>query len=64
MRSVVGISSGLIEQYRALYAELNVPAYARTLARLKQTIFAPATDQDAASEQPLGTETAEKRGRL
>jgi AraC-like DNA-binding protein len=64
MRSVVGISPGLIEQYRALYAELNVPAYARTLARLKQTIFAPSTDQDAASERSLGTETAEKRGRL
>jgi AraC-like DNA-binding protein len=64
MRSVVGISPGLIEQYRALYAELNVPAYTRTLARLKQTVFAPATDQDAASEPPLGTETVEKRGRL
>jgi AraC-like DNA-binding protein len=64
MRSVVGISPGLIEQYRALYAELNVPAYARTLARLKQTIFATATDPDAASEQPLGAETTEKRGRL
>jgi AraC-like DNA-binding protein len=64
MRSVVGISPGLIEQYRALYAELSVPAYARTLARLKQTIFAPSTDRDAASERSLGIETAEKRGRL
>jgi AraC-like DNA-binding protein len=64
MRSVVGISPGLIEQYRALYAELNVPAYARTLARLKQTIFATATDQDAASEQPLNTRAAQKRGGL
>jgi biotin operon repressor len=64
MRSVVGISSGLIEQYRALYAELNAPSYARTLARLKQSIFATSTDQDAASERSLGTETAEKRGRL
>jgi hypothetical protein len=64
MRSVVGISPGLIEQYRVLYAELNVPAYARTLARLKQAIFATSTDRDAASERPLGTETAEKRGQL
>ena len=64
MRSVVGISPGLIEQYRALYAELNVPAYARTLARLTQTIFATATDQDAASEQPLSAQAAEKRGGL
>lgn len=64
MRSVVGISPGLIEQYRALYAELNIPAYARTLARLKQTIFATSNDQDAASEQPLSTQTAEKRGCL
>ena len=64
MRSVVGISPGLIEQYRALYTELNVPAYARTLARLKQTIFATATDQDATSEQPLSTQAAPKRGDL
>jgi AraC-like DNA-binding protein len=63
MRSVVGISPGLIEQYRALYAELNVPAYARTLARLKQSILAPATDPDTAPEWPLAAETAEKRGR-
>jgi AraC-like DNA-binding protein len=63
MRSVVGISPGLIEQYRALYTELNIPAYARTLARLKQTIFATPTDRHAALEQPLGTQIAEKGGR-
>jgi hypothetical protein len=63
MRSVVGISPALIEQYRALYAELNIPANARTLARLKQTIFATPTAEHAASVQPLGTQIAEKRGR-
>jgi AraC-like DNA-binding protein len=63
MRSVVGISPALIEQYRALYAELNIPANARTLARLKQTIFATPTDEHTASVQPLGTQIAEKRGR-
>ena len=43
MQSVIGISKNLIEQYRELYAELNVPQYARTLERLKQTVFSPAT---------------------
>jgi AraC-like DNA-binding protein len=62
MRSVVGISPGLIEQYQALYVELNVPAHARTLARLKQTMFVTPGDRHTALEQPLGTETAEKRG--
>ena len=64
MQSVVGISPGLIEQYRALYAELNIPAYARTLARLKQTMFVTPGDRHTALQQLPGTETAEKRGRL
>jgi hypothetical protein len=63
MRSVVGISPGLIEQYLALYAELNIPAYARTLARLKQTMFVTPGDRHTALQQPPGTETAEKGGR-
>jgi len=41
MQSIIGISENLIEQYRALYAELNVPQYARTLERLKGTVFQP-----------------------
>jgi hypothetical protein len=48
MESVVGISLNLIEQYRDLYTELNVPEYADTLKRLKRTIFHPS----AMSEHP------------
>ncbi|MBC8248448.1 MAG: DUF1670 domain-containing protein [Anaerolineales bacterium] len=44
MESVLGISKNLIEQYRALYAELNVPEHARTLERLKRTVFQPPTE--------------------
>lgn len=38
MQSVVGISENLIAQYQALYDELNVPEYERTLHRLKQVV--------------------------
>lgn len=41
MQSVIGISENLIEQYRALYCELNVPEHQRTLQRLQQAVFAP-----------------------
>jgi hypothetical protein len=43
MRSVIGISENLIEQYRTLYTELNVPEYQRTLQRLQQGVFQPPT---------------------
>jgi hypothetical protein len=44
MQSVIGISENLIAQYRALYQELNVPEHQRTLHRLQQAVFAPATE--------------------
>lgn len=44
MQSVIGISANLIEQYRALYQELNVPEHQRTLQRLQQAVFAPAPE--------------------
>jgi hypothetical protein len=44
MQSVIGTSEGLIEQYRELYRELDVPEYARTLARLKRVVIRPAAD--------------------
>ena len=44
MQSVIGISENLIEQYRALYAELDVPEYTRTLERLKQVVLRPAPE--------------------
>lgn len=39
MHSVIGISENLIQQYRALYRELNVPEHARSLERLKQAVY-------------------------
>jgi hypothetical protein len=63
MQSVIGISQNLIEEYRALYTELNVPQYARTLERLKQTVFSPATATTTTPEQPnSGLEEAQKGG--
>lgn len=62
MQSIIGISQGLIEEYRALYAELNVPIYARTLARLKQTVFPSASDLNAAPEPLTGPVVPEKGG--
>lgn len=43
MQSVIGISSNLVNEYRALHAELNVAEHQRTLQRLQQVVFAPAT---------------------
>jgi hypothetical protein len=59
MQSVIGISENLIEQYRVLYAELNVPEYARTLERLKRTVFQP---QTTPHQPPDATKTPEKGG--
>jgi hypothetical protein len=62
MQSVIGISPNLIQQYQELYTELNVPAYQRTLERLKRTVFhLPAepeqeTEQNAAAAAPTGGE--------
>lgn len=50
MRSVIGISVSLIEQYRHLYRELQGPAHERALERLKGIAFCPPLpppDQDA-----------------
>jgi len=59
MQSVIGISENLIEQYRVLYDELNVPEYARTLERLKRMVFQPRT----APHQPSdAAKTSEKGG--
>jgi hypothetical protein len=59
MQSVIGISENLIEQYRALYNELNVPEYARTLERLKRTVFQPRT---ALHQPPDAAKASEKGG--
>jgi len=64
MQSVVGISENLIEEYRALYAELNVPEHARTLERLKRTIICTSAETEVASDQPGVPLTAGKKGEL
>lgn len=63
MQSVIGISPKLIEEYRTLYIELNVPEHARTLERLKQSVISPGIAATTAAE-PLdcGLEGAEKGG--
>jgi hypothetical protein len=62
MESVIGISVNLIEQYRALYAELNVPEHAWTLEWLKGTISH--ASPSASAEHPLTlTEEGQKGGR-
>lgn len=59
METVVGISMNLIAQYRALYAELNVPEHADTLNRLKRTILPTAADVPAS---PAGLPDSSERG--
>lgn len=64
MQSVIGISKNLVEQYQALYAELNVPEHIRTLERLKQTVFSLSTETKTASDQPDVSPAAGKKGGL
>lgn len=54
MQSVLGISETLIEQYRVLYQELNVPEHHRTLQRLQRAVLAPATPSTAVPEVEHG----------
>jgi hypothetical protein len=58
MQSVIGISTNLVNEYRALYAELNQPAHQRTLQRLQQVVLAPTIVRDTPEE----AENGEKRG--
>jgi hypothetical protein len=63
MQSVIGISENLIVQYQALYAELNVPAYERTLQRLKQGIHpTDSTEQENTDQTDPETADGEKGG--
>ena len=64
MQSIIGISENLIEQYRALYAELSVPEHARTLERLKRTVFHPSSEPKTALDQPLAPPAAGEKGGL
>lgn len=62
MQSVIGISENLIEQYRALYVELDVPEHARTLERLKRTVFHPASVSEPEPDQPTTVPAGGKKG--
>lgn len=63
MQSIVGISENLVEQYRQLYAELDVPEHARTLERLKRTILrVPAELERGLDPTPSVRAEAGKRG--
>lgn len=65
MQSVIGISENLIEQYRSLYDELNVPEHARALERIRRSVFRPAreTETESAADPGVSDPTqAPKRG--
>jgi hypothetical protein len=61
MQSVIGISENLIEQYRALYRELDIPQHQRTLERLKRSVFHRSSDQGAESS-PADVALAQEKG--
>lgn len=64
MESVIGISPNLIEQYQALYAELNVPEHARALERLKRMVsYPPGEPETGHNPQDLAPAADEKGGR-
>ena len=64
MQSVIGISENLIQQYQALYAELNVPEYSRTLERLKRTVFHPASKDEPEPRPAAEVPSDGKKGGL
>lgn len=61
MQSVIGISENLIQQYQALYAELNVPEYQRTLDRLRHTVPRPNLTEEQ-PERPENQDPAPDEG--
>jgi hypothetical protein len=65
MQSVIGISENLIEQYRSLYDELNVPEHARALERIRRSVFrlTKQTESESTAEPGSSDPTrAPKRG--
>lgn len=65
MQSVVGISENLIEEYRSLYHELNVPEHGRVLERIRRHVYHPAeageSTAETASPQPIGGKKGDLR---
>ena len=65
MQGVIGISENLVQQYRQLYAELDVAHYARTLDRLKRTVLHSSSSPDVSPQMSaFAQEEAEKGGHL
>lgn len=63
MQGVIGISENLVQQYRQLYAELDVVHYGRTLDRLKRTVLHSSSSTDVSSQMSaFAQEEAEKGG--
>lgn len=63
MQSIINISENLIDQYRSLYAELNVPEHTRTLGRLKGTILRPTVELASTPDTSnAGPDAGEKGG--
>ena len=62
MQSVIGVSENLLEQYRSLYAELNVPEHVRTLDRLKRTVFHSLSESEPDPDQPTASPAAGEKG--
>jgi len=62
MQSVIGVSKNLIEQYRTLYDELNVPEHARTLERMRGSILSLPTKPESVKEPLNEPETAGEKG--
>jgi hypothetical protein len=63
MQTIVGTSENLIQEYRDLYYELNVPEYQRALERLKQHVFHVSYQKGAeedAGEAPVPEEGTKK----
>jgi hypothetical protein len=63
MQSVSGISENLVRQYQALYSELDVPEYQRTLSRLKQAVLRPTAAESSTIQNEPFHAVAEKGGR-
>lgn len=63
MQSVSGISENLVRQYQALYSELDVPEYQRTLSRLKQAVLRPTAAESSTIQNEPFHAVAEEGGR-
>jgi AraC-like DNA-binding protein len=68
MRSVTGLSEGLVQEYLQLYQELDVPEHQRTLRRLKGLAMRPprgiaaSQRQDAVASPSWGSQMEQKGG--